>query len=362
MTLRRLLMTVDAVGGVWRYGVDLCRTLNRAGIQVLLACLGPPPRDGQRAEVAALRDTQLHLLDAPLDWLVQDPAALAAVPRQVQDLAADCDLLHLNLPTQAAGLAGRLPVVVVSHSCVVTWWATMRDTPLPAAWAWQRALNARGLARADAVVAPSQSHAAALRAAYALIRPVQVVPNAVEPAEAPSLAREAFVLAAGRWWDEGKGAALLDAAAARTTAPVLAAGDCQGANGQAFRFRHAQALGPLPHDRLRGLMRRCAIFASPSQYEPFGLAALEAAQAGAPLLLADIPTYREIWDGAAQFARDAAGFAGAIDTLMQDSSLRAALGDAARARAERYTCDRQLSALLAAYASSTTASSSSLVD
>ncbi|WP_209443241.1 glycosyltransferase family 4 protein [Falsiroseomonas frigidaquae] len=363
MTPRRVLMTVDAVGGVWRYGVDLCRALNGAGVEVLLVCLGPAPNAGQRAEVAALRATHLQLLDAPLDWMVEDPAALAALPGQLEDLAAGCDLLHLNLPTQAAGLGGRRPVVAVSHSCVVTWWAMMRGTPLPKGWAWQKALNARGLARADAVVAPSMSHAAALREAYALACPVHVVPNAVEAAPQAAGLRESFVLAAGRWWDEGKGAALLDAAAARSTLPVLAAGDCDGPGGPGFEFRHARTLGPLTHTALRGLMQRCAIFASPSQYEPFGLAALEAAQGGAPLLLAEIPTYREIWDGAALFARDAPGFAATIDALFADAPLRAALGAQARARAERYTSGRQLCALLAAYASSAAASSSSsLVD
>ncbi|MDO9500806.1 glycosyltransferase [Falsiroseomonas sp.] len=362
MTPRRVLMTVDAVGGVWRYAVDLCRALNGAGVEVLLACLGPHPNAGQRAELAALRRTHLQVVDAPLDWMAEDAAALAALPRRLEDLAAGCDLLHLNLPSQAAGMGGRRPVVVVSHSCVVTWWAAMRAQPLPEDWAWQKSLNARGLARADAVVAPSQSHAVALRKVYGLARPVHVVPTAGEPVAVTSGPRGHFVLAAGRWWDEGKGPALLDAAAARVAVPVQAAGECTGINGQGFAFRHVQALGPLPHSALRARMRRCAIFASPSQYEPFGLAALEAGQGGAPLLLADIPTYREIWDGAAQFARDAMGFAAAIKALMEDSPRRAALGARARERSERYTSEPQLSALLAAYASSAAASSSSLVD
>ncbi len=43
------------------------------------------------------------------------------------------------------------------------------------------------------------------------------------------------------------------------------------------------------------------IFVSTSLYEPFGLAVLEAAQAGCPLVLSDIATFRELWDGAAIF-------------------------------------------------------------
>jgi glycosyltransferase involved in cell wall biosynthesis len=45
------------------------------------------------------------------------------------------------------------------------------------------------------------------------------------------------------------------------------------------------------------------VFVSASRYEPFGLAVLEAARAGCALLLSDIPTFRELWAGAAAFVR-----------------------------------------------------------
>jgi glycosyltransferase involved in cell wall biosynthesis len=359
VTPRRVLMTADAVGGVWRYAIDLCRSLNGAGVAVLLACPGPPPRPGQVAEAAALPGTRLHLLDAPLDWMARDAAALRDLPRLLEDLARreGCDLLHLNLPSQAAELRGEMPVVVVSHSCVVTWWQAMRGTPLPAEWAWQHALNQAGLARADAVLAPSGSHAAALRAAYGLARGIGVVPNAARP-DAHDGPREDFVFAAARWWDEGKNAALLDAAAVRTAWPIRAAGACRGENGQDFTFHHAEALGALPHEATRALMRRASIFASPSRYEPFGLAALEAAQSGAALVLADIPTYRELWRDAALLVDpvDPRAFAAAIDGLAQDPARRLALAERGRARAGRFTADRQLLALLPAYAAAASSS------
>lgn len=63
----RILMTVDAVGGVWRYGVDLCRSLNAAGIEVVMACLGPAPGPDKMEELAALPDTVFIAVDEPLD-------------------------------------------------------------------------------------------------------------------------------------------------------------------------------------------------------------------------------------------------------------------------------------------------------
>ena len=48
-------------------------------------------------------------------------------------------------------------------------------------------------------------------------------------------------------------------------------------------------------------MSVASIFAHPALYEPFGLSVLEAARAGCCLILSDIPSLRELWDGAAIF-------------------------------------------------------------
>src|SRR5690606_35787981 len=79
------------------------------------------------------------------------------------------------------------------------------------------------------------------------------------------------------------------------------------------------------------------------RYEPFGLAPLEAALAGCALVLADIPTYRELWEGCGEFypPGDAAALAAAIRGLMDAEGRRRALAEAARARAaERYSPER----------------------
>ena len=96
---------------------------------------------------------------------------------------------------------------------------------------------------------------------------------------------------------------------------------------------------------------------SPSLYEPFGLAVLEAALAGCALVLADIPVFRELWDGAAVFfdPRDAAGLASAVNAVAGDAPVRQGLADRARERAGRFTPARQAGALLAAYADAATA-------
>jgi glycosyltransferase involved in cell wall biosynthesis len=349
----RVLMTLDSVGGVWRYAVDAARGLARRGTECLLVGLGPKPDAAASAEVAAIGGVRLAWLEAPLDWLAPEEHVLGRIGPELEDLALErgCSLMHLNAPSQAVGLRGCLPVVVASHSCVVTWWQAMRDEPLPPVWRWQRARNALGLSAADAVMAPSHSHAAALRAAYCIPGRIEVVHNASSPRLAAD-ERQPMALAAGRWWDAAKNAEVLDAAAALVPFPVVLAGALEGPDGSSFEPRHAVAAGLLEPSQLRASMERAAIFVAPSRYEPFGLAVLEAAGTGAALVLADIPTFRELWHDAAIFcpADDAAAFAAAMQQVIGDPALRDELGAVAFARAQSFTADRQTERLLAVYA------------
>ncbi len=351
---RRVLMTLDAVGGVWRYAVDLARGLNRSGIGCVLAGVGPPP-DGLAA--SDLPGTGPFWTGETLDWMTQHEAILDSLPATLLSLARmhRCDLLHLNLPSQAAGLPEGVAVVVASHSCVPTWWDAVRATPLPEHWAWQRHRNRRGLDRADRVLTPSASHAAALARSYGPVERLSVVRNASEGAGG-DLDKQPFVLAAGRWWDEAKNASTLDRAARASPWPVRMAGALCGPDGQRTPIRHAEALGALPPEAMLGLMRRAAIFASTSRYEPFGLAVLEAAAQGAALVLSDIPTFRELWEGAALFvpATDHDGFAAAIATLAADAQRRRDLGRQAARIASGLTPARQLEGVIAAYAEAMT--------
>jgi glycosyltransferase involved in cell wall biosynthesis len=109
-------------------------------------------------------------------------------------------------------------------------------------------------------------------------------------------------------------------------------------------------------------MRRAGILASPSIYEPFGLAALEGALSGAALVLADIPTYRELWDGCALFAPmdDAAAFADALDAAASDARLRQHLAQRARRRALEFSPGAQAERVLGVYDEATRLHSSPL--
>ena len=353
----RLLITADAAGGVWTYALDLAAGLAAHGATPVLAVLGPAPRGDQLVRAAAVPGLELLSTGLPLDWLADGPEELRASGEALAVLAesARVDAVHLNSPAHAAGTDFPVPVVAVSHSCVVTWWDAVVGGALPREFAWHAELMRRGCLAASTLVAPSRAFAEVTARRYALPRRPVVVHNGRRPmaaaGEVPEGVPPLFVLTAGRLWDKGKNLRTLDLAAARLDLPVLAAGPLDGPNGDRAEPQHLRALGSLGEPALAALLARRPIYASLALYEPFGLAVLEAAQAGCPLVLSDIPTFRELWGASALYVppRDEAAAAAAIARLAEDPAERARLGAAARRRAARYTVEAMAGAMLDVY-------------
>jgi glycosyltransferase involved in cell wall biosynthesis len=103
-----------------------------------------------------------------------------------------------------------------------------------------------------------------------------------------------------------------------------------------------QLLGNLNEAALAARYEEAAVFTSASLYEPFGLSVLEAAQAGCALVLSDIATFRELWEGAALFfrSRDAQSLAEACSVILGDDKACVRWGEAARLRARTFSLKR----------------------
>lgn len=337
----RLFMTADAVGGVFQYALDLADGLRAQGIETTLALLGPSMNASQRAAASAVNGLSVIETGLPLDWLAEAPDTVRAAAFTVAKLAAanDAQVVQLNTPA-LADAPYHAPVVAVSHSCLASWWSSVKGGELPGDFRWRTRLAARGLAAADAVVCPSRAFAEVTSSLYGCS--AIAVLNGRTKASGPAKRELAPVaLTAGRLWDEGKNIATLDAAARLTAMPILAAGPLEGPNGSRVTIRALRALGALGEAETRALFARRPIFVSPALYEPFGLAVLEAAQAGCALVLSDIPTFRELWEGAAIFvsARAPHAFAEALADLAADGAARERLGAAAQARSRTYSVE-----------------------
>lgn len=333
--MSRVFITTDAIGGVWSYSLALAAGLSDAGLACTLAVLGPPPQPHQRADAAAI--CTLLETGLPLDWITPTPTTLAETARTLANLATQtgATTAQLHAPCLAAS-PWPIPAIATAHSCMATWWKAVRNTPLPADFASHAEATRAGLQNATGIIAPTHAFAADLRRAYAPACDIMIIHNGLPTPPLNTAAREPFILTAGRLWDEGKNIAILDTP---SSTPIQAAGPLASPDGAHFTPTHITPLGNLPAAELQTLMSRAAIFAAPSLYEPFGLSVLEAAQTGSPLVLADIPTFRELWTGAALFVppRDPAAWTETLAQLMADPAAQAALGQAAQTRSAAYT-------------------------
>ncbi|HEY0053485.1 MAG TPA: glycosyltransferase family 4 protein, partial [Caulobacteraceae bacterium] len=253
-----VLITADAVGGVWTYAADLASGLLALDVAVTLAVLGPSPTPDQ---VAALGGhPRLALIDTglPLDWLEDDPRRLAAGARALAALARSvgADLVHLNSPALAADAGFGAPVVGACHSCLATWWDTVRGGAMPVPFRQRTVRLARGYAACDQLLAPSRAFAAATAERYR-VRPASVHNGRAAGGRSPDAApKEPFVLTSGRLWDAAKNLAALDRAATRMRGRVEAAGSLVGPTGEGVCAEAIETLGRLDEAALTERLNR----------------------------------------------------------------------------------------------------------
>ena len=347
-----ILMSADVVGGVWSYALELARALAPAGTHVVLAAMGGCASDDQRREADAAGVT---LFTAPfkLEWMDQPWDDVARAGDWLAELAAclQPELVHLNHYAHG-GLDWGAPVVMVGHSDVCSWFRAVRGEEAPRAWERYRRVVAGGLRAADCVIAPTDALLDSLDADYGPLPRARVIHNGRDAARFRAADDKApVVLAAGRLWDDAKNLAALEAAAPRVRWPIVVAGSTEHPDGGARMPAGVHALGRCSADEMATLYARSAIYALPARYEPFGLSILEAALSGCALVLGDIATLRELWDGAAEFVApdDRDGLVAAIGRLTDEPARRREYARAARARAADYSSRRMALAYLDAY-------------
>ena len=355
--MTRLLLTTDTLGGVWRYTVELAASWSRSGHDLTVATLGPRAEPAQRAELASIPRVSMVETDLALDWTAPDRPSLGRASDALARIARThgAERIHLHAPALVGDADWPAPVVAVIHSCLRTWWRAMQGgVSLPAELVWRDAAAAAGLRRADAAIAPGRHFAREVACAYGVAETaIHAVPNGAGPcATGVSLRpRTRAVLGCGRAWDLAKDFATLEDAAGRLPPdiPVRLAGALRGPNGECSpRLERVEALGSVAPSRLAARRREASVFVSTARYEPFGLAILEAAQSGLALVLADLPSLREHWDGAALFfpPGDGAALAARIRDAIGDPAPLAAL---ASTRATVFTPARMADATAAVH-------------
>jgi glycogen synthase len=355
MKIRRVLMTGDTVGGVWTFTMQLAESLCALGIEVLLVAFGSKASEAQTAEAAAI--SGLCLLDSAfrLEWMPEPWADIEASGRWLLDLENNYkpDVIHLNSYGHG-DLPWSAPVVITAHSCVLSWWQAVKGVPAPLSWDRYRELVARSLMAADLVTAPSAAMASSICRYYGLSRQsCRVLPNGRDSAKFQTRKKEPFIFTAGRLWDEAKNVQAVARVAPNLSWPVYLAGDTTGQleSSTLPDTGSCRMLGRLTASDVATWYARAAIYVLPAHYEPFGLSILEAALSGCALVLGDIPSLRETWEGATLFVRpaDAEALQHSIQELIDVPAKREDLARRAYARGMEFNAGRMSRAYLDAF-------------
>ena len=339
----KLLMTTDSVGGVWTYAAELARGLQQFDVEILLVSSGGPLTDAQRTEIDALPHVRLIETRFKLEWMEHPWEDVASYGARLLDLAADFqpNVVHLNEFSYGA-LHWQVPTIVVGHSCVSSWFESVRGTLPGPEWSKYRSAVSAGLRGADVIVAPTRCMLNALQKHYGPLPGGRVIHNGFTPAHTVGGEKEPFIFSAGRAWDEAKKIAALGRVASRVAWSIKIAG-LPSPDGQSSSVPSGVVcLGRLSSDEMRQQYASAAIYCLPARYEPFGLTPVEAASAGCALVLGDIPSLREVWGDAACFvtAHDDDQLAHTLNRLIENASERQELAKRCRARAAEFSRQR----------------------
>jgi glycosyltransferase involved in cell wall biosynthesis len=328
--------------------------ISRYSVGLLTALAEPHPVTmliSDRAQLARLPDLPYHLVSGPTS--IREPLVARAVNRLRPDVVFS--------PMQTMGGWGRRYRLVLTVHDLIYY---AHPTPPPEfaapirllwrayhlAWWPQRVL----LNRADAVVAVSATTAALIERHRLTDRPVTVVPNAADPVPPERLPapRTNALVYMGSFMPYKNVTTLVRAMASlpdhelhlMSRVPVAERAQLTALARGARLVFHDGADDEVYRDLLRG----ATALVSASRDEGFGIPLVEAMQLGTPVVVSDIPVFREVAANAGRFVApdDAAGFAAAIREL-DDPACWAARSAAARARAAHYSWAASARILLA---------------
>jgi glycosyltransferase involved in cell wall biosynthesis len=215
---------------------------------------------------------------------------------------------------------------------------------------WYRQIVARGLREATTVVAPSRWMLEQIELHYGKLNSSAVIHNGRSPhLFNPYISKQETAVTLGRLWDSGKNVSLLLKREMPGEVRIVGCDrhpDLQNHSLVAETIRPNISLDPQQDERqIAQTLARAGIYAATSQYEPFGLAPVEAALSRCAIVASDIPSFRELWQGAAIFFRnnDPESLSEALERVQRDRALRLGHGNMALRHArQHFTADRMV--------------------
>jgi glycogen synthase len=361
-----VLVTADTLSGSWTYTRELVTGLVARGVRVTLVSFGEIPLPEQTAWMDVLHGLEYRPTAFRLEWMDEAPRDLSESAHFLTALVRELrpDVLHLhqfchgNLPVSS-------PRIVMAHGDIISWTRAVQGcAPRFTRWLeWYRETIIRGIAAADAVVAPSAWMLATIRENYTLPqREVVIYPGRNPIFFNPYVSKEDSVLSVGRLLDAGKQVFLLTQHSIPFSICIVGADQTIPqprvpirADVKVSTDKNCVAIrGAQTEAQLRALYSRAAVYAATARYEPLGMSALDAAFSRCAIVANDIPSFREMWGDSALYFRtnDGRSLADILGHLDSDRGLRHAYSERAYARArERFTAKRMIDEYLDLYRS-----------
>ncbi len=350
--IKRILMTADTIGGVWTYAIELSKSLVDNNIEVHLACMGKSLSGDQLLQISNIKNLTVYSKEYKLEWM-QDPWEdiekagqwLMKLQEQIQ-----ADIIHLNNYVHG-NLAWNVPVIMVAHSCVFSWWKSVKEKNIPDEWNLYYKNVKAGLQAADLVIGVSQTYLNEVNNLYGPLNGSRWIYNGTNLGNYFIGEKKPLIFSMGRVWDEGKNLKLLASISDKINWRVSIAGSIDHPDNLETKDHEGIFTGHLNPDQIRKFLSEASIFVLPAKYEPFGLSALEAALSGCALVLADIPTLKEIWGNAAIFfdLNDPISLINKINTLIEDEDLLLDYQKRAFKKAQNYDVKKMTASYLDAY-------------
>ncbi len=339
----KVLMTTDTVGGVWVYSLELCKALESQGVEIYLAALGAWPSPAQEKAVESLKNVRFYRSDYKLEWMEEPWFDVEQSRKWLNSIyhTVEPDIVHLNNYAHIEE-SWSTPVITVFHSCVQTWWQAVKGHRAPHGWDQYTRTVEESLEASDVVVSPTRAILTKARQTHGFTTEAKVIYNGRQIGQKRAK-KEDIILCMGRIWDEAKNLSLLSRIAQKLPWPVYVAGESINPDtGVECNLEHVNFLGKLSPEQVQEWMSRASIYVSPTRYEPFGLAILEAAANGCALVLSDLDTLKEIWDEAALFfgPEDEVEAEKHLIRLIQDPSLLQSYSRRALERAAYFTAEK----------------------
>lgn len=345
----KVLMSTDNIGGVWTYTLNLAEGLRNRGIDVFIAVTGNVLTTEQQYMIKSF---SYEVIPTRQEWMSNPWEDIEKTTNRLNILSKliHPDVIHLNSFSYNSQEWGK-PVIVVAHSCVISWWNEVFNESPPSEWSSYIKKVSFGINNADVVVAPSYTMLNYVKKYYSPVA-ATVIYNGLNSEDYYTSEKESFVFSMGRLWDKAKNISLLIDASVNIDSQIYIAGEMISDDMNSVIPPNVHFTGFLNPSQTRDYLSRAAVYALPVKYEPFGYTFLEAALSECALVTGDIQSMREIWADTALFSDtgDSMMLAERINLLLHDSALCKKNAALARSKAIKlYNIDKMANSYVNLY-------------